>query len=111
MKKLSIKDFENDFEKLLDIKNDIHDIDFDLSKLIKFKNFVYLEDGNIAFLHVHKYKDFPNDEIKTIVENFFLKKKNELLEFYKDSISEFKEKYKDIGLDISDRLEELKLDD
>lgn len=110
MKKLSIGDFEYDFEKLLKIKSNICDMNCDLSTLINFKNFIYLEDGNRT-LHVHKYKDFPNDEIKTIIENFFLKKKNELLEFYKDSISEFKEKYKDIGLDISDKLKGLKLDD
>lgn len=110
MKKLSIEDFENDFKKLLDVKDNIRDLDSDLSKSIKFKNFVYLEDGNVS-LRVYKYKDFPNDVIKTIIENFFLKKKNELLKFYKDSISEFKEKYKDIGLDISDKLKELKLDD
>ena len=110
MKKLSIVDFENDFQKLLNVKNNICDLNSDSSTLRNFKNFVYLEDGN-RVLHVHKYEDFPNYEIKTIIENFFLKKKNELLEFYKDSISEFKEKYKDIGLDISDRLEELKLND
>ena len=110
MEKLSIVDFENDFEKLLDIKNNIRDLNSDLSTSIKFNNFVYLEDGN-RILRPHKYKDFPNDKIKTIIENFFLKKKNGLLEFYKNSISEFKEKYKDIGLDISDKLEELKLND
>jgi hypothetical protein len=110
MEKLSIEDFENDFQKLLDIKNDVRGINADLSILVNFKSFAYLEDGN-GVLRPHKYKDFPNDEIKTIIENFFLKKKNELLNFYKDSISEFKEKYKDIGLDISDRLEKLKLDD
>lgn len=81
-----------------------------MSTLINFKKFIYLEDGN-RILYADEYKDFPNDEIKTIIKNFFLKKKNELLEFYKDSISEFKEKYKDIGLDISDKLEELKLND
>lgn len=110
MKKLSIEDFENDFQKLLDIKSDVYRINSDLSILVNFKSFAYLEDGN-NILRVYKYEDFPNNEIKTIIENFFLKKKNKLLEFYKDSISEFKEKYKDIGLDISDRLEELKLDD
>lgn len=81
-----------------------------MSTLINFKNFIYLEDGNRT-LYVHEYEDFPNNEIKTIIKNFFLKKKNELLKFYKDSISEFKEKYKDIGLDVSDKLKELKLDD
>lgn len=110
MKKLSIVNFENDFKKLLDIKNNICDLDSDLSVLINFKNFIYLEDDD-RVLHIYKYKDFPNDEIKTIIKHFFLKKKNELLKFYKDSISEFKEKYKDIGLDISDKLEELKLND
>lgn len=110
MEKLSIVDFENDFEKLLDIKNNIHNLNSDLLTSINFKDFVYLEDGN-NILRLYKYEDFPNDEIKTIIENFFLKKKNELLEFYKNSISEFKEKYKNIGLDISDKLEELKLDD
>ena len=110
MKKVSVEEFENDFQKLFDMKINVCDLDFDLSTLINFKNFTHLEDGNRT-IRAYKYEDFPNDEIKTIVENFFLKKKNELLEFYKNSISEFKEKYKDIGLDISYKLKELKLDD
>ena len=110
MKKLSIKDFENDFQKLLNIKSDIHFLNSDLSTLIMFENFFYLEDEKRR-LGVYNYEDFPNNEIKTIIENFFLKKKDGLLRFYKNSISEFKEKYKDIELDISDKLEELKLDD
>lgn len=110
MKKLSIVDFENDFQKLLDIKSDIRFLNSDLSTLMMFENFFYLEDKERR-LGVYNYEDFPNNEIKTIVENFFLKKKNELLKFYKDSISKFKEKYKDITLDISDKLEKLKLDD
>lgn len=110
MKKVSIEDFENDFQKLLDMKIKICDLNLDLQTSVNFKKFTHLTDGNRT-IRAYRYEDFPNIEIKTIIENFFLKKKNGLLKFYENSISEFKEKYKDIGLDISDRLERLKLND